>query len=73
MKNVQVQSLSRMFAHLPSHSIQFTLNLVSKLTASIILLLHNIAHPNVASRLDGRPRNSLQKGHADLWINGTPV
>jgi len=49
--------------HLPSHGIQFTLNSVSKLTASIILLLHNIA----------RPRNSLQKGHADLSINDTPV
>jgi glutaminase len=62
-----------MFAHLPSHGIQFTLNSVSKLTASIILLLHNIAHPTVASGLDGKPRNSLQKEHADLCINGTPV
>jgi hypothetical protein len=42
-----------MSAHLPSHG--------SKLTASIILLFHNLAHPIVASGLDGRPRNSLQK------------
>jgi len=62
-----------MFAHLTSHGIQFTLNSVSKLTASIILLLHNIAHPNVANGLGGRPRNSFQKGHADLCINDTPV
>jgi glutaminase len=73
MKNVQVQTLSKMFVHLPLHGIQFTLNSVSKLTASIILLLHNIAHPNVASGLDGRPSNSLQNGDADICINGTSV